>query len=173
MNLGLNTSISAIDSAAINEVTSQIFRNAETKDAQPTFKVDYSQFNRASQGIDLYSQRLSIEQTQQIAMRNAGLDINVQSQAVVASLDYLNKVAAQNFYGIPQKMDGKINIPQEEKNQDLNSREVVALPASSITSEINTLFGDSQGSNPFKFVSLTGLENEEDEKDSQNVSIFG
>ena len=173
MNFGINKGISAIDSAAIKEVAGQIFSNATKKDVQ-AFKVDYSKFNRASLGADLYGANLDINQVQQIAVRNAGLDLNFQqNQAIVASVQYLNKVAALGTYAIANNMDGKINIPQEESRQDLKSREVFQLPASSIVSESQEMFGDgNQGSNPFRFITLTPVDNNEKEQDSQNASIF-
>ncbi len=171
MNFGINKGISAIDSAAINEVASQIFANAEKKDVQNNFKVDYSKFNRPSLGADLYSSKLSIEQIQQISVRNAGLDTNFQqNQAIVASIQYLNKAAALGTYAMPNNMDGKVNVPQETKQQDLNAREVFALPASSTTSEITDMTGEKKGSNPFTFITLSV--DSDEEEDSQNASIF-
>ena len=173
MNFGINTGISAIDSAAIKEVAGQIFSNATKKDVQ-TFNIDYSKFNRASLGADLYGSNLNINQVQQIAVRNAGLDLNFQqNQAIVASVQYLNKIAALSTYAMPSNMDGKIYIPQEVGRQDLKSREVVQLPASSIVSETQDLLGgENQGGNPFKFITLNTVDNNEQEQDSQNASIF-
>lgn len=169
MNFGIDKGISAIDSAAIKEAASQIFANAQQKDIKnPTFNVDYSKFNRPTLGADLYAQRLSIAEVQQISVRNAGLDTNFQqNQAIAASVQYLNKVAAYASYGVTQQMDGKVNVPAEAKQQDLASREVVALPASSTTAETKNLSGEKRGSNPFTFVSLAP--DSEDEKDSQIV----
>lgn len=172
MNFGINKGVSAIDAAAVKDVASQIFANAAQKDIQnQTFKVDYSKFNRPELGADLYSQRLDINQVQQIAVRNAGLDTNFQqNQAIVASVQYLNKIAALGSYAMPNTMDGKINVPQEAKQQDINSREVFALPASSITTEIQDLNSNRKGSNPFNFITLT-VDEREDEKDSKNAGI--
>ncbi len=171
MNFGIDKGISAIDSAAIKEVAGQIFANAEKKDIQNTFKLDYSKFNRPTLGADLYGSKLSIEQIQQISVRNAGLDTNFQqNQTIVASVQYLNRAAALGTYAMPNNMDGKINVPQEAKHQDINSREVFALPASSIASEINDMSGEKKGSNPFTFITLNA--DNEDKKDSQTASIF-
>ena len=171
MNFGINKGVSAIDSAAINEVAGQIFANAAKKDANYTFKVDYSKFNRPELGADLYSQRLDIEQIQQISVRNAGLDTNFQqNQAIVASVQYLNKMAAFGAYEVPNNMDGKIHVPQEAKHQDVNSREVFALPASSVVSETQDMEGDRKGSNPFTFLAYT-VDSKENETDSQKSGI--
>lgn len=172
MNFGINNGISAIDSAAIQEVAGQIFSNAQKKDFNQAFKLDYSKFNRPTLGADFYSSKLSIEQIQQISVRNAGLDTNFQqNQAIVASIQYLNKAAALGTYAMPTNMDGKINVPQEAKQQDINSREVVQLPASSTTSEIQNMSGEKKGSNPFQFITFTV--DSEDEQDSQKqTSIF-
>ena len=173
MNFGINKGISAIDSAAIKEVAGQIFSNATKKDVQ-TFNIDYSKFNRASLGVDLYGSNLDINQVQQIAVRNAGLDLNFQqNQAIVASVQYLNRIAALGTYAMPSNMDGKIHIPQESTRQDLKSREVFQLPASSITSEVQDLLGgETQNNNPFKFITINSVDSNEQEQDSQNTSIF-
>lgn len=174
MNFGINNGISAIDSAAIKEVAGQIFSNATKKDVQ-AFKVDYSKFNRASLGADLYGSNLNINQVQQISVRNAGLDLNFQqNQAIVASVEYLNKAAALSTYGVPVNMDGKINLPQEESRQDLNTKEIFQIPTASVVDETqNMLEGDTQkGSNPFKFITLNPVDKNENEQVSQDTSIF-
>ena len=171
MNFGINNGISAIDSAAIKEVAGQIFSNATKKDVQ-TFKVDYSKFNRASLGADLYGSNLNINQIQQISVRNAGLDLNFQQNlAIVASVQYLNKAAAYNTYGVSLNMDGKINLPQEESRQDLNTKGLFEVPAS--VNETQNMFegNEKQRSNPFQFITLNSVDNE-NEQDSQNSSIF-
>ncbi len=156
MNFGIDKGISAIDSAAVREAAGQIFANAAARDVQnETFTLDYSKFNRPAQGADLYAQKLTIGEVQQISVRNAGLDLNFQqNQAIAASVNALNKAAAYSSYGVPHQMDGKVNVPSEAKHQDLNAREVFALPASSVASETQNLTGEKKGSNPFKFVSL-------------------
>lgn len=174
MNFGINNGISAIDSAAIKEVAGQIFSNATKKDAQ-AFKVDYSKFNRASLGADLYGSNLDINQVQQIAVRNAGLDLNFQqNQAIANSVQYLNKMAAFGTYGIAVDMDGKINIPQAEARQNTKANEFFQLTSTNAVDETQNLFGgESQGQNPFKFVAINNVvDNNENEQDSQNASIF-
>ena len=174
MNFGINNGISAIDSAAIKEVAGQIFSNATKKDVQ-AFKVDYSKFNRASLGADLYGSNLNINQVQQISVRNAGLDLNFQqNQAIVASVQYLNKVNAYNAYGVSLNMDGKINLPQEELRQNLNTQNFFQTQSATLVDETPTLFegGENQGSNPFKFITLNSVDSNENEQDSQNASIF-
>lgn len=173
MNFGIDKGISAIDSAAIKEVAGQIFSNAQKKDINTqAFKLDYAQFNRPTLGADLYGSRLSIDQIQQISVRNAGLDTNFQqNQAIVASVQYLNKAAALGTYAMPVNMDGKINVPQEAKYQDLNAREVYPLPASSVTSEVQDMAGNKKGSNPFTFMTLS-VDNEEEQDSQTTAGIF-
>ena len=173
MNFGINNGISAIDSAAIKEVAGQIFSNATRKDVQ-AFKVDYSKFNRASLGADLYGSNLNINQVQQISVRNAGLDLNFQqNQAIANSVQYLNKMAAYGTYGIAVNMDGKINIPQAESRQEVKSNEFFQLTTNVAIDENQNLFGgESQGQNPFKFITINTVDNNENEQDSQNASIF-
>lgn len=173
MNFGINNGISAIDSAAIKEVAGQIFSNATKKDVQ-AFKVDYSKFNRASLGADLYGSNLDINQVQQIAVRNAGLDLNFQqNQAIAASVQYLNKAAAYGAYGVALNMDGKINIPESETRQEVKANSIFRLPTTSVVDETQNLFGgEKQGANPFKFITLDTVDNNENEQDSLNASIF-
>ena len=174
MNFGINNGISAIDSAAIKEVAGQIFSNATKKDVQ-AFKVDYSKFNRASLGADLYGSNLNINQVQQISVRNAGLDLNFQqNQAIVTSVEYLNKAAALSTYGVPVNMDGKINLPQEESRQSLNAKEIFQIPTASVINETQNLFEEDshQDSNPFKFITLNPVDQNENEQVSQDTSIF-
>lgn len=172
MNFGINNAISAIDSAAIKEVAGQIFSNATKKDGQ-AFKVDYSKFNRASLGADLYNSNLNINQVQQISVRNAGLDLNFQqNQSINASVQYLNKIAAYNTYGVAINMDGKINVPQENTSE-LKTREPIQFLVSEKIEDTQNLFGDGkQGANPFKFITLNTVDNNENEQDSQTTSIF-
>ena len=171
MNFGINKGVSSIDAAVVNEVASQIFANAAQKDAKYAFKVDYSKFNRPELGADLYSQRLDIEQIQQISVRNAGLDTNFQqNQAIVASVQYLNRMAAFGAYEVSDKMDGKVHVPQEAKQQDLKAREVFALPASSVVIETQDTESDRKGSNPFTFLAYT-VDSKENNQDSQKSGI--
>ena len=171
MNFGINKGISAIDSAAIKEVAGQIFSNATKKDVQ-AFNIDYSKFNRASLGADLYGANLDINQVQQIAVRNAGLDLNFQqNQAIAASVQYLNKVAAFGTYGVPIVMDGKIDVPQEANQKNITSTSIFNQPITSSVLETENLFnGENQGNNPFKFITLNTVDNNENEQDSQTKS---
>lgn len=173
MNFGINNGIAAIDSAAIKEVAGQIFSNATKKDVQ-TFKVDYSKFNRASLGADLYGSNLDINQVQQIAVRNAGLDLNFQqNQSIMNSVQYLNKAAAYGAYGVAINMDGKINIPDAEARQEVKVNSIFQVPAISEIEETQNLFGgEKKGANPFKFITFNAVDNDENEQDSQNASIF-
>ncbi len=173
MNFSINNGISAIDSAAIKEVAGQIFSNATKKDVQ-AFKVDYSKFNRASLGADLYGSNLDINQVQQIAVRNAGLDLNFQrNQAIMNSVQYLNKIAAYGTYGVAINMDGKINLPEAETRQEAKANTLFQLPTISVVDETQNLFGgEKQGANPFKFITFNAVDNNENEQDSQNASIF-
>ena len=75
MSLNLNTALYALNGVDVNSVNSVAkgILNAESK-AQPTVQnIDYSKFNRASLGVDLYSSRTNVDLQKQVAMIQAGL----------------------------------------------------------------------------------------------------
>ena len=73
--LNVNSAIysrQGIDVNNVNKIASQIVKEASNN--QPTVQaIDYSKFNRATLGIDLYSSRTSADLQKQIAMTQAGL----------------------------------------------------------------------------------------------------
>ena len=91
MGIGI-TSLTAktnyVDTKSINEIAKQIFANAETKSqAFELTSTDLSKFRRPEVGIDLYSNKNNIDVTKQIAIRNAGLDINLNAN-FIANVQY-------------------------------------------------------------------------------------
>ncbi len=95
MSLEINTAIynsKGVDLSAVSSVASQILNNAKAQ-AQPQVQViDYSKFNRATLGIDLYSSRTNAELQKQISLTQAGL----YTQSV--DVAKLNSQAALNLY---------------------------------------------------------------------------
>lgn len=161
MTLGVNgITSSIIDATAVNQIADQIFTTADNKKIQ-FGKFDFTKFQRPEMGVDFYNQRVDIEKTQQITVRNAGLDINL-NQANVANIQYLNSQAALNAYNARKAVDGKVYVPKEGTVQDVGAREVFALPASLHTNETTDLGRDKRGSNPFVFISTNSKSEEED-----------
>ena len=114
MSLGvsLNTNKSYIDISSVNEVAKQIFTKAENK----TFDInttDLTKFRRPEVGIDLYSQRTNIDTAKQVAVRNAGLDINL-NENFIANVQYLNTMAAMNATKVQKNVEGKLIAPVAE-----------------------------------------------------------
>ena len=126
----LNTNKNYIDTAAINEVAKQIFTNAQSKTAQTSDlgNIDLTKFRRADVGIDLYSQRTDIDTAKFVAVRNAGLDINL-NQNFIANVQYLNTMAALDATKVQKNVEGKMIAPvaegekSEVKNIDLDIKE--------------------------------------------------
>lgn len=176
MSIGItnfNTNLSKIDSSAIQQAANQIFQNAKTKEnGNPFANIDFTKYTKATQGVDLYNSKVSIETTQQIAKINAGLDVQIQAQSYIANVQYLTNIAAQNAY-TSKEVDGKIYIPQASKQDNQKSREVYPLPASSLIEESKDLNKDKEGSNPFAFISVSKNNNEDDEpKQNEEIKIF-
>jgi len=97
MSINLNTALyhaSGVDVNNVAKVSSLILNSAQnnTQNIPQVQSIDYSKFNRASLGVDLYSAKTSVELQKQIAMTQAGL----YSQAV--NIAKLNSQAAQNLY---------------------------------------------------------------------------
>ena len=94
MNVSLNTALynaQGVDLINVEKIAGNILNSA--KNQQPVVKeIDYSKFNRASLGIDLYSSRTNVQLQKQIAMNQAGL--YVQSVNVAE----LNSKAAASLY---------------------------------------------------------------------------
>lgn len=172
MSFGI-TSLSAkrsyIDTQSINEVAKQIFANAESKSQSfDISQTDLAKFKRPEVGIDLYNSKNSIDTTKQIAIRNAGLDINLNSN-FVANVQYLNTQAAQQ---VTKNVEGKLIAPVAE-GEGTQKREVVALPKSVELNNSKSLDKDKRGSNPFSFFSMnTKSEGKETAQNEQNINIF-
>ena len=93
MNLNVNTalySLYGVDVQNVDKVASKILKQ---KTETPTVKeIDYSKFNRKTLGIDLYSNRTSVDLQKQISLTQAGL------YAKSVDVAQLNSSAAANLY---------------------------------------------------------------------------
>lgn len=166
---------SYIDTQSVNEVARQIFTNAESKavPSSQSFDItqaDLSKFRRPEVGLDLYNAKNSIETTKQVAIRNAGLDINLNAN-FVANVQYLNTQAAQGTTKISKNVEGKLAAPITE-GESAQSREVVALPKSVELNNSKSLDKDKRGSNPFSFLAMNAKSEGKETKEEQSINIF-
>ena len=170
MSLGvtLNTNRTYIDVSSVNEVAKQIFTKAESQ----TFDInnaDLTKFRRPEVGIDLYSHRTNIDTARQIAIRNAGLDINL-NENFVANIQYLNTMAAQNSQKVSKNVEGKLIAPVAEGEKS-EIKNIFNLPGTIELSNSKTLDKDKRGSNPFSFFAMNSNKGKE-KQEEQAVSIF-
>ena len=175
MSLGitLNTNRNYIDTSAVNEIAKQIFTNADTKAASiDTNVVDLSKFRRPEVGIDLYSQRTNIDTAKFVAVRNAGLDINL-NQNFIANVQYLNTMAAMGTEKVQKNVEGKLiaPVPEGEKSE---IRNVFNLPGTIELTNSKNLDKDKRGSNPFSFSAMnTNKGNEQrEQREEKVINIF-
>ncbi len=175
MGIGI-TSLTAktnyVDTQSINEIAKQIFANAETKSqAFELTSTDLSKFRRPEVGIDLYNSKNNIDVTKQIAIRNAGLDINLNAN-FIANVQYLNAQAAQGTQKVNRAVEGKLIAPVAE-GEAAQTREVVALPKSVELNNSKSLDKDKRGSNPFSFFAMnTKKDNQQPAEAEKNINIF-
>lgn len=148
MNVNLNNAIYAkqgIDINNVDKASAQILKSAA--DNQPKVQsIDYSKFNRATLGIDLYSSRTNIELQKQIALTQAGL----YAQAV--NVAKLNSSAAANLYSA-NTVQRNVELTQSTiANNELAP--VKKLEQNSNTIELLNVAdknsNSSNGFNPFK-----------------------
>ncbi len=167
----LNTNRNYIDTAAINEVAKQIFTNAQSKTAQTSDlgNIDLTKFRRADVGIDLYSQRTDIDTAKFVAVRNAGLDINL-NQNFIANVQYLNTMAALDATKVQKNVEGKMIAPVAEGEKS-EVKNIFNLPETVELTNAKTLDKDKRGSNPFSFFSMNTNKGKE-KQEEKIVNIF-
>ena len=171
MSLGitLNTNRNFIDTSSVGEVARQIFQNAESKSFDSNKVVDLSKFRRPEVGIDLYSQRTNIDTSRQVAIRNAGLDINL-NQNFIANVQYLNTMAAIGADKVQKNVEGKLIAPVAEGEKS-EIRNVFNLPGTIELTNSKTLDKDKRGSNPFSFFSMNTNKGKE-KQEEKVINIF-
>lgn len=172
MSLGvtLNTNRNYIDTTAINEVARQIFTNAETKTATSDLNnVDLTKFRRPEVGIDLYSQRTNIDTAKFVAVRNAGLDVNL-NQNFIANVQYLNTMAALESQKVQKNVEGKLIAPVAEGEKS-EIKNIFNLPGTIELTNSKNLDKDKRGSNPFSFFAMNTNENKE-KQEEKIMNIF-
>lgn len=94
MAIELNTALYSMNGVDTNNVAKVSAEILAKSNSNPEVKaLDYSKFNRANLGIDLYSSRTNSDMQKQVALTRAGL--YMQSLNVAK----LNSQAAMNLYG--------------------------------------------------------------------------
>ena len=146
--LNVNTAIysaQGIDVNNVAKVSSQILKEASAN-AQPSVQaIDYSKFNRATLGIDLYSSRTNAQLQKQIAMTQAGL----YAQAV--DVAQLNSAAAASLYSA-STVAKNVELTQSVQTNELIAPKQLEVETSKIQlfniSDKNSR--SSNGFNPFE-----------------------
>lgn len=167
MSLGitsLNANRNYIDTTSINEVAKQIFTRAQNK----TFDInnaDLSKFRRPELGLDLYSGRTDANTATKIAVRNAGLDINL-NDSFIANVQYLNTQAAMAPSRTSKNVEGKLIAPVAE-GEAAQKATVEALPQNVELVLNGGLDKDKRGSNPFSFFSMNANANKDKQEEKQ------
>ena len=166
----LNTNRNYIETSAINEVAKQIFTNAQAKTTTSDLNnVDLSKFRRPEVGIDLYSQRTNLDTAKFVAVRNAGLDVNL-NQNFIANVQYLNTMAAMGANKVQKNVEGKMIAPVAEGEKS-EIKNVFNLPGTIELTNAKTLDKDKRGSNPFSFFSMNTNKGKE-KQEEKIINIF-
>ncbi len=158
---------SFIDNGAVKDITNQIL-NAEAKKTVDLDSLNLSKFKRADLGVDLYSSRTDAQKATQIALRNAGLDVNL-NQNLIANVQYLNTQAAVSTHqNVAKQVEGKIALPTVEGAQQ-SLKEVFALPAAAQVIESQNTNKDKKGSNPFSYHQPAANKQDAESVDALNI----
>lgn len=159
VNSALYTS-KGIDTQSVQAVSKQILNNS--KNAEPVVSgIDYSKFNRATLGVDLYSSRTNTELQKQIALTQAGL------YAKAVNVAKLNAMAAANLYSA-STVQKNVEMTQSKAISELNPAIEAQKQANVIqlfaASDKNS--NSSNGFNPFR------AEKEENSKEEKVENLF-
>lgn len=162
--LNVNSAIyssAGIDVNNVAKVSGQILKEA-SQNAQPTVQaIDYSKFNRAALGIDLYSSRTSVDLQKQISLTQAGL------YAKSIDIAQLNSKAAASLYSAAN-VQKNVELTQSAQFVELEAPKKLEAQQSNIqifnTSDKNP--NSSNGFNPFK------TEEERQNKEESEKSLF-
>lgn len=151
-----------IDTAALKEVTQQIFQKSSVKSVDLS-TLDLTKFNKVSLGMDLYSGKVDSATARQIAMSNSSMQVALNENAL-NSVQYLNNQACKS---ILKNIDGKITIP--EIKETAREEKTFQLPKFSTLVKTTDLGQDKNGSNPFYRGELL---NAKKEKETEELNIF-
>ncbi len=163
--LNVNSAIYSANGVDVNnvaKVASQILETS-SKSEPKVQTIDYSKFNRATLGIDLYSSRTNSDLQRQIALTQAGLyakavDIAQLNSAAAASLYSANQVAKN--VEMAQSVQAQEIIAPKQLSQEISNIQVFE------SSDKNS--NSSNSFNPFNANDENGHQ-EESEKDLFNL----
>lgn len=147
-----------IDIDRVQKVTSDILSTLENKTVDVS-KADLTKFTRATQGVDLYSNKVDLAVQRQISMTNAGL---MDVSNTLSSVQALNAQAAAQLYSpatVQKNVEGKLHI-----NADAQMEKVTETPDIKASLNVFETNKDKKGSNPFSFSQSQGENKEEDKK---------
>lgn len=151
-----------VDAASLKEVTQQIFQRANAQNSALS-NLDLTKFNRATLGTDLYSNRTDVSTAIQIAVTNAGLQVNLSENAQ-KSLKYLSSEASKSIF---KTVEGKVTIATTE---EIAQRQTIPeRPVFGKLTETTDLDSDKRGSNPFYKGELLKVKKEEEIEDKANI----
>lgn len=153
---------SGIDTAALKEVTQQIFQRAGAKTADLS-SLDLTKFNRATLGMDFYSGKIDASTARQVAITNSGMEVNLSNNAL-NSLKYLSSEASKSIF---QNVEGKVNPTIKEETSEI--KKVFELPTFGRLTETADLDSDKRGSNPFYKGELLNAANKEEKEEVLNI----
>ena len=147
-------SLNGVDTASVAKVSSEILArsNAEPK----VVSIDYSKFNRATLGVDLYSSRTSTQLQKQIALTQAGL----YAQSV--NVAKLNSFAAANLYSAAT-VQKNVELTQSTTVNELASPRAIEESNQKVEF-FNILDGSSNSSNGYNPFGEESSDSEKSEK---------
>lgn len=163
--LNVNTAIYSAQGVDVNnvaKVSSQILN--ESAKTQPTVQaIDYSKFNRATLGIDLYSSRTNSNLQKQIALTQAGL----YAQAI--NVAQLNSAAAANLYSA-STVAKNVEMAQSVQVQELNAPQKLTqeTPKIQLFNIADKHSSAKNAYNPF----LEGEDNISSEESEKDFNLF-
>lgn len=154
-----NNQTSGIDSRVLREVTQQIFRRAEAKSGAVSPNPALINLNKkADLGMDLYNGRVDASLARQVAMNNAGLQVQLNS-SLVSTVNFLNTEAAKNAH---KPAAFTANEKSEVKNNVQFAKFNTVIGSANTDNEKN-------GSNPFYKGELLKSENNDSEDEGLNL----
>ena len=168
MSLGINNaiySLKGVDTQNVGNVSAQIL--SEAKKANGDVRVegfDYSKFNRASLGVDLYSSRTNSQLQKQIALTQAGLYL--QSVNVAK----LNSQAALNLYSA-NTVQKQVELTQSVLSNELSVPRALENNDSSIQL-FNILDKNSNSSNGFNPFEAAEEKTSKEKQGEREISLF-
>jgi hypothetical protein len=162
LSVSYNQINNGIDTAALKEVTQQIFQRANSQNSSSVLaNADLTKFNRVSLGTDLY--KVDASTASQIALTNSGIQVNL-SDSALNSLKYLSGEASKSIF---KSVDGKINIPTTKEITE--KQNIFTLPSFGQLTETADLESDKKGSNPFYKGELLSTKKEEEKNETLNI----